>query len=166
MKNANTFATSLVLAIAALSAGSAMAGDAADTKLDIIGESPRQMFPANYGVPVAPGKTTAQVQAELAAVRRDAADTKLDMIGESPRQMFPAQNGVAVAAGKTREEVRAELVAARDSRDAADTVLDRIGQSPRQMFPANYPVKAKATAKVPAIVTTAAYDKLPIHTSL
>lgn len=170
MKNAyTTISASLVLAFAALSAGSAMAADAADTKIEPFGESPRQMFPAQYGVKPVAGKTTEQVRAELTAANtgRDAADTKLDVFGQSPRQMFPAQNGVAVAEGKTSSEVRAELSAARANRDAADTVWSFTGQSLRQMFPASYPKAAPKAAA--AVVTTASnqMDKpLPIHTSL
>lgn len=168
MKNAtSTITASIVLAFAALSAGQAMAGDAADTKLDMFGESPRQMFPANYGVQTPAGKTTEQVRAELTAANtgRDAADSKLDVFGQSPRQMFAAQT----ASSKTRDEVRSEAIVARNNRDAADTTLDRFGQSPRQLFPANYPVKS-AKPKAVAEVTTASanvLDKpLPVHTSL
>ncbi|MBC7917980.1 MAG: DUF4148 domain-containing protein [Rhodoferax sp.] len=141
MKNATTI---IALAIATLAAGSAFAGDAADVKLDIIGMSARQAFPANYGVEVAPGKTRAEVKAELIASQRnrDAADTKLDIIGVSARQLSPAHYGVAVASGKTRAEVKAELAAYRSDRDSADEVVVETGMTLREMFPRNF---AKAT---------------------
>lgn len=123
----------IAIAIAAMAAGAAFAGDAADIKMDFVGMSAREAFPANYGVVVAPGKTRAQVQAELVASHsHDAADVKMDFIGLSAREAFPANYGVVVAPGKTRAQVQAELIASR-SHDAVDVPLDYVGITPRQL---------------------------------
>ena len=98
MKNA--YATSIVLAIAALTAGQVMAADnamkvtfGADMLNTDTGLTFAQMFPGRYDVNPVQSKTRAEVRAELVAARRvsnggDMVDTQT---GLTFRQMFPGR---------------------------------------------------------------------------
>ncbi len=147
MKNTTA---AITFAIAAFAAGSAFAGDAADVKLDMIGMSAREAFPAQYGVAIAPGKTRAEVQAEMLAARnnRDSGDNLLAEAGQSFRSLFPQSYGVAsVTPGKTRAQVKAEYAESMRGRDSADDIIPQINMSLRQLFPKNFgPGKTPATS--------------------
>jgi hypothetical protein len=109
-----TYTAAIVLALATLVAGQAIA---ADIQAD--------------------GKTRAQVRAEVIAARSslDARDTKDPVSGmtfrESSAGLDAAKAGVS---DKTRAQVRAEAIAARSSLDARDTKDPITGVSYREMF--------------------------------
>lgn len=129
-----TYTAAIVIAIASLAAGQAMA----DTTDPITGMTHSELSAAveaaKSGVHT---KTSAQVRAEAVAAQRslDARDTKDPITGMSHRQLSAAidaaQSGVYT---KTRAQVRAEVVAAQRSLDARDTKDSITGMSYREMF--------------------------------
>ncbi len=140
MKNA--YATSIVLAIAALAAGQAMAagtagGDIVDTET---GLKFSQMFPGRYEAATTQAKTRNEVRAEVVAARGvsnggDVVDTET---GLKFSQIFPGRYEAATTQAKTRAEVRAELAAARSNSKRGDIVDSITGLKFREMFPGRY----------------------------
>lgn len=126
-----TYLSALTVALAALSAGHALAADAAAPKTrdqvkaelaqalrtgDIllngeIGQKANQIYSAQYAAqPVAQGKTREQVKAELAEAIRTGDILVNGEVGQKANQTYTGRYPAKpVAQGKTREQVKAEL---------------------------------------------------------
>ena len=166
MKTSYASATisAITLAIAALSAGQAVAQDSfSSDKLAPTGATYRALFAARDGIFPATGKTREQVQAEVLQARANG-DTvapdqfSMDMTGRTGatyREIFPARYGVpTIADTKTRADVRAEFAEARRTGDLpADAWINVAlggvaGSTLRDVFPSRYPARAPvATAQ-------------------
>jgi hypothetical protein len=95
-----------------------------------------------------PGKTRAQVQAELAAAEQ-AGEIHQGETGVTPREAFPWLYPADPASGpsKTRAQVRAEY----DQALALGEVRDGLaGLTPRELFPGDYPALPAAPGKTRA----------------
>ncbi len=153
--------SAIALAVAALSAGQALAQDATPKTReqvraevmeairtgDVVADADtgvklNQLFPGRYAAQtaVAQGKTRAEVKAEVAqAIRNGELAVNVDT-GEKINTPATRQPATAVAQGKTRAEVKAELAEAIRNGDViadADT-----GVKLNQMFPDRYPSHA------------------------
>ena len=148
MKNATT---TIVIALAALSAGHAMAADnsaqalrdalraGADLVEPATGQKLGDLFPALYGQ--TSSKTRAQVQAELAQaqVTVNNGDVIEPATGQKLSALFPAAyTSTPVASIGTRAEVRAEATKARSVRVAGDVVEPATGQKLNVLFASRY----------------------------
>lgn len=152
--------SALTLAVAALSAGQALAAEPvgltreqvlaelADARAsgDVIasfetGQKLNELFPAQFArKTVEPGKTRADVVAELAQARRSGellADAETGLkVNERFAAQYPAQ---PAAHGKTRDEVRAEFAEAKRN---GDVVIGEIGLKLNELYPSRYPSRA------------------------
>ena len=108
--------SAIALAVAALSAGQALAQDATP-------------------------KTREQVRAELLEAQRSGDIIVNSETGQTAREMFPGLYAErAVAAGKTRAEVKAELA---EAIRKGDLMADgETGRKLNELFPGRYPAKA------------------------
>jgi hypothetical protein len=156
-----TLLSALTLAVAALSAGQALAdepvgltraqvmAELADARAsgDLIGNGEtgmklNELFPGRYAKKVTePGKTRDEVVSELAQARRSGdlladGDTGLKLNEQFPGR-YPAQ---AVVASKTREQVRQELAEARRTGDIVAS--GESGLKLNELYPNRYPSKA------------------------
>jgi hypothetical protein len=148
----NTTTASLVIALAALSAGQAMAADSSASAIrdnmragaDLVdtttGVKYSDLFPALYGK--VSTKTRAQVAAELAQAQNahntgDVVDTTT---GVKYSDLFPALYGNVST--KTRAQVVAELEQYQSTRNAGDLLDTTTGVKYRDLFPSLYNGKA------------------------
>lgn len=81
------------------------------------GLSPREQYPGRYPQPaMAPGRSRADVQAELEAARRSGDVVAAGETGLKANELFPSRYpDRPTAMGRTREQVRAERMEARRS---------------------------------------------------
>ncbi len=144
MKNATT---TIVIALAALSAGHAFAADAstqnsalrqgADVVEPATGQKLGDLFPALYGQ--SSNKTRAAVQAEVAHTAASAGDVVEPVTGQKLSALFPAAyTSTPVASIGTRAQVRAEAAQARSVRVAGDVVEPATGQKLNVLFASRY----------------------------
>ena len=164
MKTSYASATisAITLAIAALSAGQALAQDGfSSDKFAPTGAAYQALFAARDGVAAVGGKTRDQVQAELQQARANGdvvapEQFSMDMTGHAGatyREIFPARFGVQVVADtKTRADVRAEYAEAVRTGDLpADAWINTAtggvaGSKLRDVFPGRYPARINAVA--------------------
>lgn len=140
-------AASIVLALAALSAGQAMAADASTIRAggDVVesatGQKLSDLFPALYG------KTSSKTRAEVTAQVEQTASNSGDVIEPSTGLKLSALNPAAyttqtVASIGTRAQVRAEAVQAMSAHNAGDVVEPATGQKLNVLFASRYNGKA------------------------
>jgi hypothetical protein len=157
-----TLLSALTLAVAALSAGQALADEpvgltraqvmaelaAARASGDLVGNGEtgqklNELFPGRYAKTVTePGKTRDEVVSELAQARRNGdllanGETGLKLNEQFPA-LYPAQ---PVAASKTREQVRQELAEAKRTGDILASGESSLKLN--ELYPNRYPSKAK-----------------------
>ena len=164
---ANATISAVALAIAAISAGSALAQDSfSSDKLAPTGATYKALFAARDGVKAANEKTREQVKAELLQARANGdvvapEQFSMDMTGHAGatyREIFPARYGATVVADtKTRADVRAEFAEAVRTGDLPadawiNTALGGVaGCKLRDVFPGRYPAGAQNASQVVAI---------------
>lgn len=154
--------SAVALAVAALSAGHALADDAAPKTREQVraelmeairtgdiqgdgqtGQKLNELFPHRYAqnAVVAQGKTRAEVKAETAEALRNG-DLAVD--GETGEKLYTAAGQAkaaqTVAQGKTRAEVKAELAEAVRTGDIVADVDS--GKKLNELFPGRYPLKS------------------------
>ena len=146
MKNATT--ASIVIALAALVSGQAMAADGsaalrsgADVVEPATGLKMGDLFPALYG------KTSTKTRAEVSAQAAQATSNGGDVIEPSTGLTLSALNPAAyatqtVASIGTRAQVRAEAVQARNAHTAGDVIEPATGQKLNALFATRYNGKA------------------------
>jgi hypothetical protein len=147
----NTTTASIVIALAALSAGQAMAADSsadairdsfrggADVVEPSTGQKLGDLFPALYGN--VSTKTSAQVAAELAQAQSasSAGDVVEPTTGMKLSTLFPAAYATQqVASVGTRAQVRAEAVQAMSVHNAGDVVEPVTGMKLSALFASRY----------------------------
>ena len=185
-----SYSTAIALAISTLIAGQAFAADAdvgktrAQVQAELVqaratgnitapdqlsmdytgrtGAKMNEVFPARYpAVATAPGKTRAEVIAEMAEAKRTGnvmASTQVAIdfgstTAAKMNEVFPARYpAVAGAPAKTRAEVRTELAEAQRTGDMpADNLLSLVvtgvpGNKLNKLYPDQYPTKSRVTA--------------------
>lgn len=145
MKTSTT--ASIVLALAALSAGQAMAAEASTVRAggDVVesatGQKLSDLFPALYG------KTSSKTRAEVSAQVEQTVSNSGDVIEPTTGLKLSALNPAAyatqtVASVGTRAEVRAQAVQALQARNAGDVVEPTTGQKLNVLFASRYNGKA------------------------
>ncbi len=147
----NTTTASIVIALAALSAGQAMAADSsaaanrdnfragADVVEPATGQKLSDLFPALYGN--VSTKTSAQVAAELAQAQSasSAGDVVEPVTGIKLSALFPAAySNQHVASTVTRAQVRDQAVQAMSERSDGDVVEPVTGMKLSALFPNRY----------------------------
>ena len=138
MKNATT--ASIVIALAALVSGQAMAADA-NVVESATGQKMGDLFPALYGN--ASTKTRAEVSAQAAQATSNGGDVVEPSTGLTLSALNPAAYATqTVASVGTRAQVRAEAVQARSAINAGDVIEPATGQKLNALFASRYNGKA------------------------